>query len=54
MMPEEVLVKFVSHQMMVKDAKYIDDVANGSTPSKEPQAIAFKATIRKMDSSPFD
>jgi hypothetical protein len=38
-----VLGKFFSHQMMVKDAKYIDDDTNGSTPSNEPQAVAFKA-----------
>lgn len=30
MSPEEVMGKFISHQMMVKNAKYIDDVANGS------------------------
>jgi hypothetical protein len=47
MMLEEVLGKFVSHQMMVKDAKYIDDVANGRTPSNKPQAVAFKATKYK-------
>jgi hypothetical protein len=41
---EKVLGKFVSHQMMVKKAKYIDDIANGSLPSTEQQAIAFKAT----------
>jgi hypothetical protein len=28
MSPEKVLGKFVSHQMMVKDIKYIDDIAN--------------------------
>jgi hypothetical protein len=44
MSPEEVFGKFVSHQMMVKDAKYIDDVANGSLSSTKPRAIAFKAT----------
>jgi hypothetical protein len=47
MMLEEVLGKFVSHQMMVKDAKYIDDVANGRTPSNKPQVVAFKATKDK-------
>jgi hypothetical protein len=30
MMFDEVLGKFVSHPMMVKDDKYIDGVANGS------------------------
>jgi hypothetical protein len=42
-----VLGKFVSHQMMVKDAKYINDVANGNLPSIESQAVAFKATNNK-------
>jgi hypothetical protein len=47
MNPEEVLGKFVSHQMMVKNTKYIDDIANGSIPASERQAIAFKATNNK-------
>jgi hypothetical protein len=47
MVPEEVLGKLVSHQMMVKDAKYIDDLANGNIPSTEMQAIAFKGTHDK-------
>jgi hypothetical protein len=45
--PEEVLGKFVSHQMMVKDTKYINDIANGSLPSTVPQVVAFKATDDK-------
>jgi hypothetical protein len=40
---KEVLGKFVSHQMMVKNEKYIDDVANGSHPFNETQVVAFKA-----------
>jgi hypothetical protein len=47
MMPKEVLGKFVSHQMMIKDAKYIEDVANRSTTSTKPQVVAFKATNEK-------
>jgi hypothetical protein len=43
MSPKEVLDKYVSHQMMVKDAKYINDVANGSLPYAEPQVVSFKA-----------
>jgi hypothetical protein len=35
---EEVLGKFVSHLMMVKNVKYIDDVTNGSLPSNEPKS----------------
>jgi hypothetical protein len=47
LVPKEVLGKFVSHQMMVRDVKYIDDVTNGSTSSSEPQVVAFKATNEK-------
>jgi hypothetical protein len=44
MSPKEVLSKFVSHQMMVENAKYIDNIANRSLPSTEPplhQVVAF-------------
>jgi hypothetical protein len=47
MNPEVVLGKFVSREMMVKYAKYIDDIADGSTPSIVPQVVAFKATNEK-------
>jgi hypothetical protein len=33
--------------MMVKDAMYIHDVSNGSTPLTELQSVAFKATKEK-------
>jgi hypothetical protein len=35
MTPEEILGKFVSGRMMVKDAWYVDDIANGSLPLYE-------------------
>jgi hypothetical protein len=35
MMPEEILEKFVSRRMMVKEARYIDDVANRPLPLYE-------------------
>jgi hypothetical protein len=47
MCPEEVFGKFVSHQMMVTDVNYIDDVANGGTPYTKTQVVAFKATNEK-------
>lgn len=47
MVIDEVLGKFVGHQMMVKDDKYIDDIANMRNTSIEPQVIAFKATNDK-------
>jgi hypothetical protein len=44
MMPEEILGKFVSGRMMVKEARYIDDALNGPLPVYEPQPVALKAT----------
>jgi hypothetical protein len=35
MTPKEILEKFVSGRMMVKEARYIDDIANGSLPLYE-------------------
>jgi hypothetical protein len=45
MTPEEVLGKFVSGRMMIKEARYVDDALNG--PIQEPQTIALKATRSK-------
>jgi hypothetical protein len=47
MMPEEILENFVSGRMMVKEARYVDDVANGPLPLYEPQSVALKATSSK-------
>jgi hypothetical protein len=44
MTPEEILGKFVSGRMMVKEARYVDDALNGPLPIHEPQTIALKAT----------
>jgi hypothetical protein len=44
MTPEEILGKFVSERMMVKEARYVDDALNGPLPVYEPQSIALKAT----------
>jgi hypothetical protein len=44
MMPEEILEKFVSGRMMVKEARYVDDALNGPMPIYEPQPVALKAT----------
>jgi hypothetical protein len=43
MTPEEILGKFVSGRMMVKEARYVDDALNGPLPIYEPQPIALKA-----------
>jgi hypothetical protein len=44
MTPEENLGKFVSRRMMVKEARYVDDIANGPLPRYEPQPVALKET----------
>jgi hypothetical protein len=35
MTPEEILGKFVSGRMMVMEARYVDDIANGPLPVYE-------------------
>src|SRR5688572_14867566 len=47
MMPEEILGKFVSGHIMVKEARYVDDALNGPLPIYEPQPVALKATSSK-------
>jgi hypothetical protein len=47
MTPEEILKKFVSRRMMVKEARYVDDALNGPLPIYEPQPVALKATSSK-------
>jgi hypothetical protein len=47
MMPEEILRKFVSGRMMVKEERYVDDALNGPLPVYEPQLVALKATSSK-------
>jgi hypothetical protein len=47
MTPEEILGKFVRGRMMVKEARYVDDAANGPLPLYEPQLVALKATSSK-------
>jgi hypothetical protein len=47
MTPKEILGKFVSGRMMVKEARYVDDALNGPLPLYEPQPVALKATSSK-------
>jgi hypothetical protein len=47
MTPEEILGKFVIGRMLVKEARYIDDIANRPLPLYEPQPVALKATSSK-------
>jgi hypothetical protein len=44
MTPEEILEKFVSGRMMIKEARYVDEALNGPMPIHEPQTIALKVT----------
>jgi hypothetical protein len=44
MTPEEILGKFVSGRMMVKEARYMDDTLNGPLHVYESQPVALKAT----------
>jgi hypothetical protein len=44
---EEILGKFMSGRMMVKEARYVDDALNEPLPLNEPQLVALKATNSK-------
>jgi hypothetical protein len=44
MTPEEILGKFVSGRMMIKEARYGDEALNGPMSIHEPQTVALKAT----------
>jgi hypothetical protein len=44
MTPEEILEKFISEHMMVKEARYVDDALNSRLSVYEPQPVALKAT----------
>jgi hypothetical protein len=51
MMPEEILEKFLSGHMMAKEARYIDDIANGHLPHyTKLHPITLKATANKCSS----
>jgi hypothetical protein len=47
MTPEEILRKFVSGRMMVKEARYVDNALNGPLAVYEPQPVALKATSNR-------
>jgi hypothetical protein len=44
MTPEEVLEKFLSHEMMVRDSIYIKDLVQGNVSTNIPQYVSFKVT----------
>src|SRR5688572_18285199 len=51
MSPEEVIGKFVSFELMIKDSKHIVNLEQGATSTPEVQLIAFKATEEKKKES---
>jgi hypothetical protein len=44
MSPKEVIGKFVSFELMIKDSKHIVNLEQGATSTPEVQPVAFKAT----------
>jgi hypothetical protein len=44
MSPEEVVDKFVSFELMIKDSKHIVNLEQGPTTTPEVQPVSFKAT----------
>jgi hypothetical protein len=51
MSPEEVIGKFVSFELMIKDSKHICNLEQGATSTPEVQPVAFKATEEKKEES---
>jgi hypothetical protein len=51
MSPEEVIGKFVSFELMIKDSKHIINLEQGATSTPEVQPVAFKAKEEKKEES---
>jgi hypothetical protein len=51
MSPEEVIGKFVSFELMIKDSKHIVNLKQGATSTPEVQPVAFKATEEEKEST---
>jgi hypothetical protein len=51
MSPDEVIGKFVSFELMIKDSKHIVNLEQGATSTPEVQPVAFKATEEKKEES---
>jgi hypothetical protein len=51
MSPEEVIGKFVSFELMIKDSKHIVNLEQGATSTPKVQPVAFKATEEKKEST---
>jgi hypothetical protein len=52
MSPEEVIDKFVSFELMIKDSKHIVNLEQGATSTPEMQPVVFKATEENKESTP--
>jgi hypothetical protein len=52
MSPDEVIGKFVSFELMVKDSKHIENKDHDTTSTPKPQPVAFKATEEKEETTP--
>jgi hypothetical protein len=50
--PEEVIGKFVSFELMIKDSKHIVNLEQGATSTPKVQPVAFKVTEEKKESTP--
>jgi hypothetical protein len=51
MSPKEVIGKFVSFELMIKDSKHIVNLEQGTTSTPEVQPVAFKVTEEKKEES---
>jgi hypothetical protein len=51
MSPEEVIGKFVSFELMIKDSKHIVNLEQGTTSTLEVQPVAFKAMKENKEES---
>jgi hypothetical protein len=51
MSPDEVIGKFVSFELMIKDSKHIVNLEQGATSTLEVQPVAFKAMEEKKEES---
>jgi hypothetical protein len=49
MSPKEVIGKFVSFELMIKESKHIVNLEQGATSAPEVQPVAFKATEEKKE-----
>jgi hypothetical protein len=52
MSPEEVIGKFVSFELMIKDSKHIVNLEQGATSTPEVQPVALKAIEEEKESTP--